>query len=477
MCRMGLPKPNLGGPSAPVKPFKVATLSPVRPMTDTLRVRPADIIIDEQNPRLVQPNLGQRETLRGVWANEPDKLLTLAKDIVEVGGLDPTNRLIVMPFDDNGRVCYRVLEGNRRVAAIKALESPDVLVDAIAPSALKALRKLAQDFQKNPIAEIDCGVVEKREDADHWIMLRHTGESGGRGIVPWGADEKDRYLLRTGKVSKAPLHSQVLSFLQARGDLSEADRRKVPVATLERMTDDPDIRAKMGIESIDGILHLRASADQVAKACIYVVRGLIDKEIQTKDVYTKDDRKTFAAEMPAKVTVKATKPAGQGTPAPQAATSTAPPKPKKAKKSPAKRDKLIPTDCHIGSTDRVKEIEGELRRLSLEHYPNAVSVLLRVFVELTVDHYVKANKMKGFDEDSKLSFKMQKVTEALKDGGKLDKQQAKAMSRCISADSALAPSILLMHGYVHNPNMHVSPQDLRASWDNLQAFVVACWSP
>ena len=42
---------------------------------------------------------------------------------------------------------------------------------------------------------------------------------------------------------------------------------------------------------------------------------------------------------------------------------------------------------------KVAEIEKELRSLPLANYRHAISVLLRVFLELSVDHYLTANNI------------------------------------------------------------------------------------
>lgn len=442
-----------------------------RSVADTLRIRPADLLVDPENPRLAKPNQGQHDTLKALWSSDAGKMLALAADITEQGRLDPTNRLLVMPVDDNGRACYLVLEGNRRVAAIKGLESPDMLQGTIPEARLKELRQFGQIYQQQPIEEVDCVKVEKREDAYHWLELRHTGENNGAGIYKWGSQERENFLVRSGKATKHKPHMQLLNFLERSKVLTAERRAEVPATTLERMVDHPGIREKLGLETVGGELRLRGPEDKVAKAAMGVVNDLIDEKVKVKDVMHKQDRDDFADRLPA---VKPTRPEGKGVPADKAVAGAAK-RDRTSKKIAAPRDRLIPADCVLKTEGRIHAMQIELRKLSLDEFSNAVAVLLRVFVELTVDDYIERTKL-SVTGDS-LRHKMEQVNKDLLAKKKLNTQQSKAVAAAISGNLVLVPTVTTMNGYVHNKHLHAGPADLRAAWDNLQSFLMGCWSP
>ena len=54
-------------------------------MPETTPIRPADLLIDEINPRLAEPNVGQRDAQRALAREQERKIQVLAKDILQYG--------------------------------------------------------------------------------------------------------------------------------------------------------------------------------------------------------------------------------------------------------------------------------------------------------------------------------------------------------------------------------------------------------
>ena len=435
-------------------------------MAEILEIRPADLLIDEVNPRLAEPNVGQREAQRALAHDLQRKVQMLARDIAEYG-LNPLEPPVVTPSGD-GR--YIVIEGNRRLGALKALENPDSLADAVSPGTLKEIRKLSKAYHASPIDFVQCIVAPERTDIDHWLELKHTGENEGAGIVRWGADESSRFKSRSGKV--AP-HFQALDFLSKRGDLTPETRKNVKTTTFQRLIDTPEVRERLGLELINKKLYLLADANRVAKALIHVVQNLPP----VTQLHSKAQRLKYASELPSRIAVKPTIEAGKGMAIADAEPGPGPIQKKRpVNRAKRHRDKLIPYDCVLNVTDpRVKEIEIELRGLKVEKYANSVSVLLRVFIELSADCCI-ARVPLSISTDASLGKKLGEVAHDLVAKKKLTTQQAKPVNKAVSADSLLAPSVRLMHEYVHNPNIFPIPGDLFAQWNSLQPFLTAIWS-
>lgn len=439
-------------------------------MGEIVAIPVSDLVVDAENPRLLEPNQGQRIAIRALAQNQQKKLLALAKDIIE-NGLNPSELPIVMRMEDDQ---YVSLEGNRRLTVLRALENPDLLRDAVSSSVLNQFRRLGKEYQKNPVDSVTCWIVDDRDEAQHWIELRHTGENKGAGIVKWGSDEASRFRSRTGK---SDVHLQALNFLEEQHVLDKDSRKKVPVTSLRRLLGTPAVRAKLGIDVESGILMLMANTAKIAKALKYVVDDLVEKRINTEAIYTQELRQKYANDLPKRIVVKATKKRGEGTPATKAEKAAA--KSHKVKyKIRSPRDRLIPQDCTLHVTsERIYQMESELRQLSLKKHANAVCVLLRVFLELSADDYINRKGLTGVNPKSRLNQKFNVVLGDLLQKKKLTDQQAAPVRRACQKDSFLAPSITLMHQYVHNQYVFPVGDDLRAHWDSLQPFVMAIWAP
>jgi hypothetical protein len=81
---------------------------------------------------------------------------------------------------------FYVLDGNRRLTALKLLESPLLAEGILSKKSLKMLKRLSDQFEKTPITRLRCVVFSNRSEADPWIQLTHQGLNRGAGHVGVG---------------------------------------------------------------------------------------------------------------------------------------------------------------------------------------------------------------------------------------------------------------------------------------------------
>ena len=433
-------------------------------MAERLPIAVASLLVDLKNWRLPQPQNGQREAQREIARRQGDKLLKLAEDIAKYG-TNLAELPIVMPYGAR----YIVLEGNRRLVALRALENPQWLAGAFPIKAISEMRSLSKRYLQNPIASIYCLVVKDREEAEHWIELRHGGEKQGAGTVRWGADERARFLSRA---TLPEIHTQALDFLENGGHITPEQRQSVPSASFRRLMFTPEVRKKLGVDLQEGKMKLIGSEKKVVKALTHVLNDLTSGKTKTEQIYSKDDRVDYANKLPSTIVVT---PSAKTTKTPSQ-TKT---KPRVTKFRPTTpRDELIPPGCVLTITvPRIQQIEAELRSLSLESHSNAVSVLFRVFVELSCDAYITdVGVNTTANIDSYLSTKLQDTAGDLVARSQLTQQQARPVRMAAEKDKYLAASVSVMNEYVHSPFIFPAAGDLRAGWDSLQPFFVALWS-
>ncbi len=123
---------------------------------------------------------------------------------------------------------------------------------------------------------------------------------------------------------------------------------------------------------------------------------------------------------------------------------------------------------------RANDIYHELRRLEVENYRNAVSILLRVFVEFSVEEYITRRAVSGVTSADRLNKKLQVAAQHMEDNGIMSKKDLLAVRKAAS-DSTSLFSTMTLNAYVHSANLYPSSTELKTSWDNLEPFVEKLW--
>src|SRR4051794_11518663 len=113
-------------------------------MPEIVQIPLPDLLLDNGNPRLVETQESQQKTALAPARQQGDNLIRLATDIVE-NGLDPTTLPAVVATADR-RKRYKVVEGNRRVLALRALETPSLVSAVLSTSSARKLVQLSARY-------------------------------------------------------------------------------------------------------------------------------------------------------------------------------------------------------------------------------------------------------------------------------------------------------------------------------------------
>jgi hypothetical protein len=415
---------------------------------------------------------------------EGRKTLELAKDIAQ-RGLNPSERLMVTPSPGDPQR-YVVLDGNRRLTALRLLADPKLNGDGLLKgTSMKKVEAWSRDYQKHPITNVECVVFESRADANSWIQLRHVGESEGAGLVRWGAIEQMRFDSRENGVLYPEL--QILDFVAEHAEIDDATREKLhdfPITNLQRLIDDADFRKSLGVD-VDKTKRVTTKLpdSEVVKGWSKVIHDLAIGAVKVGQIYAAQERRAYLEEFKKTQlpdTSKATQTVrmlagggrGNGRGAGRASATKG-----RGHVAPLRRA-MAPSKCRLNiDRPRIARIYRELQLLRLDDFPNAVAVLFRVFLELTTDHYFEKHRLTlAPGQKESLSAKLSIVAGDLKTRGVMNANEVKALQYAAREKKVVGANILTFQSYVHNKDFAPLATDLRTYWDNLQQFFEAVWA-
>lgn len=445
-----------------------------------------NLLLDLKNFRIV-PQTSQKGALDAIVGEQGKKLLTLAKDIID-NGVNPFDLPMVIDAED-GNQNYIVVEGNRRLTAIRALMDPELVRGAQIHSGFVRLHKQYADSIPQVL---DCCIAPNRKAARIWINRKHASGLEGAGTEAWTSIAKARADAEAGAATPA---LDVVNFVLSSPALP-ADTRKhlegsnFNLTSLERLIITRDVRDAMGLTLTKGRLTSSSRRDwteHVLGQIVHVIShgkkpdGLPFTE---RDIDSAAKRKTFVEEIIAASSVKR-HPAKEWTvaadPKVGGATSKATAPSPRGTPSTQEQLNLVPKQFKLSlPAGKVNDVFNEIKRLDVNTYRHAVSVLFRVFLELTLEHYIDKKGLqlpkdgKGRIVD-KLSVRLEHVVKHAQQNSVLTDKELQPINVARSdKGSLLAPDTL--NAYVHSKWMNPDPVQLKIMWANVQLFIERLWS-
>ncbi|NFR54129.1 hypothetical protein FDF70_09435 [Clostridium sporogenes] len=482
------------------------------------------LIVNPENFRF-NPVENQEQAIVEMVIRQGDKLIVLIEDILK-NGLNPTDLCIVFPRENN----YIVLEGNRRITSLKLISNPKILKN-IDNKLYTKLIKLLNRYPKKTDQNITCIIPNKESEADKWIKLKHTGENNGKGAVRWDNQAIARFNKRV--TGKEQLSLQIINFVKNSSEFDKEIKKnidKVSLTNIDRLISDPIVRETIGLKLKDKRLLRLYPNEELKKPLTKILNDLINKNIVVTDIYTKDDRIDYMSsfdivdlpehnkklEYDESLIINLDDDKVNDDKVNDDKVNDDKVNDDKVNDDKVndgkvndnkvndgkvndnkvndgkvndnkvndnknirdtidinKRKYLIPGRVQIKIySPRINQIYKELKKLEVDKYPNSVSVLFRVFIELIVDNYINKNDIKSVTEDSKLNKKVQECLTDLKNKNLINKNVIKPVNIAISNPDSII-SINTFNSYVHNSYIFPDPIQLKNSWNNLSTFLIA----
>ncbi|MET7618808.1 hypothetical protein [Streptomyces sp. NPDC005408] len=404
-----------------------------------------DLSLDYQNPRHDMPTPTTREAIAALLQKDPEKLARLAQDIAEQG-LNPTELPIVV--HEEGKIV--VIEGNRRLATLKALADPSLVDDP------RIRQQMGIIARRHSIPRaMRCVVAESREKANHWITLRHTGEAEGVGVVPWTSEQKIRFAQKENPTARAlRFIEQVSEWYSTDNDLLQdiATVRTTRLTTLARLLSDPKVRNSLGFDFRNsGIL-----ADYDPEIMHSSVRKLFSDlatHLSVTHVKSKEQRTDYIGAIKDHLPQPSERLPQPRHTSPKNQNSNrgdvqdqkeAAPRPSTSPASTPQKDKRVFQNVILRNVSpRTAKVLNEAKKIVIEDSPNVAAIMIRAVIDITV---TEAAERQGWRRrQDKLR---ERIGVALRhiDPADADKQldEARRMSQ---NDGAL--SVKNLHSFIH----------------------------
>ena len=429
----------------------------------------SELDLDCENPRHGAV-ADQKAALEQLIADQREKIGRIAEDFHE-NGLSPA-QLFIVTNSPAGR--YIVLDGNRRLAALRILEDPDLLPPEFRPSRL--IERVSEPGSQP--SQVMCAIVANRDEARLWLDRTHSGQLDGVGTVSWSAVAKHRFNPVLPGRSHTASAMTVLDWLRRRLPADHATRPHLDtveaksVTNLGRLASDPDIRKVIGFDFQGGIVTLNDDEAAVVQRLLTIVEKLATGTTVTA-LKGKNDRAAFVAEHldedrtraaqdsigqerdpstdPSDSAAAASADGSGGAATAGAGTGTT---------SSRSRSASHPfADIDIEPLHpRIQQVIVEVRSLDPDRYPNAMAVLLRVIFELTVTEYLDRKGARPAQNETLAT----NIRTALR---RLDVAEDDSRFHPIQTQLKQRHSIISvsnLHQYVHNPDAAPGRSDLNS---------------
>lgn len=362
--------------------------------------------------------------VRWLFTNHEKAMRALAKDLAETGEVyEPP---LVWPTSDG----YLVFDGNRRVTCLKLIAQPNLAPSVELHTFFRALKEV---WPGTFPMSFECQIEADRERIDEILLRRHTGTRGGVGRNPWTDRMTATFVERTGKGGGVNVADEIEKRLQAAGALP---KNKIPWSTANRLLSSEGLRNRVGISVSRGSIFITHHDSLVLPIFRRIAEDLANRKVVLGDLWDNEGKVAYLDGLEGEGVLPLpplTPPVAEVGAGPRSSPNSnnagpnsaqvrgsggatalpvAPP-PAPLPPRVTKRKTLIPQVDHAvvwqAHVQRHRQIWDELQfKLRLEDHTNAISVLFRVLLELSIDNYITRTNLATVHANDSLKNKVKK---------------------------------------------------------------------
>lgn len=443
----------------------------------------------------------------------------LIKSIIKLGYID--FEPIVVWKDENDR--YVVAEGNRRILALKLLRSPD--------KAPKSIRKFilqqSKLINRNDIEKVQVCVAPSLEATRWYVLQRHSTSSIQK---PWQRLQQQRFIVSLYDEYNQDIEKiisitgftrseiiQALRYVQLRDlatrkevtDLMSAEEKeliyskRISMTILERWFGNESVRERWGIQ-FDGMKVKITSNEhsflhaygKFLKLMFNVEPNDLDFVVNTRSIPEKNEdifkvlpKVTFpsiqeetilnTSIFPEQSPVKGNGVIGRQSPDEEMPENS---KGNGGNESPSdisltpikhtndRRRMVVPQTTIKVHSAKLNSLFSELKRVPVNLYTLSASITLRVFLDLSVDDFIRRNELeksvaKQYNKDYNHTILQQRL-KFLCDSHVSDSQANKVISKLLQFNNE--HSLDTLNSYMHGHETHkIDYRFVNGFWDML----------
>lgn len=413
-----------------------------------------DLVVNPANDRHGEL-LDESAAIAELFRLHDQAMRNLAADIVSAGVVyDPP-----LVFPDEG--LFVVHDGNRRVTCLKLLNDPNRAPNDELVRYFTGLRRGNEGAIPHVLT---CQVEADRNVIDAILQRRHTGSQQGVGQISWNDRAKRNFAERTGQGGGVSVAAEIERVLTEANRLPEGT---IPWSTMTRLLSSEEFRNRVGVSTQGRQFRVTHDHGAVLDVLERIARDLSSQRITLGNLWNNEGKRAYLDQLgedgllPREAERLAT---------PDVAAGPALRQPRRQPARPVQTT-FIPRDVPpvqwVAEQVRVRHIWEELQSLNIRSHPNAVSALMRILIELTVQDYIDRHRVRSGDN---LAQKFGAVSRSLLDAELIDRDYFDELERMRQHEEII--SVPSMQRYIHSPNFAPLEGELRAYWARLGRFLI-----
>lgn len=459
--------------------------------------------LDVRNPRFVvaDANPSERDLINYLFDHYGAG--DVAESISHIGFI-PAEPLVCIWEDQN----LVVVEGNRRLAALKALQNPQKL-DSIQRKRVEKLLKQLPDPDAFKGIRVPILIAPSRRAVDAYLVKRHLK---ARNVMSWEEFNRSKFIteklaegyseedlrkefgldatdIKEAKFREATTRAAMaLDLLPAHKALL-AEPNGFPYSTYYRLLDSTPGREFLKLSSDKNAgFTIQTAPGEFQQALKRIVVDIIEGKIDSRSLSSNAGISTYLSQLGAGLEPKQSNTALDSSsvmppPSDFTASSTSP---TAAKTGPKKGKSLnqyaIPKNFKAAhGSDRLLLVLKELQRLNRNDQRFASAVLMRVFLELSIVEFLsREGKLQPLVDHLKkvskgrvsMPFDIPPMKELINEvkkiaGPRLTKSEMRGVSKALQYHDAAWFNISELNGFVHGQDVPTG-NDVHQFWDRAE---------